>query len=164
MDENLSYSSHEGEEYDAASYGSDLEPPGLSKGYTMVHENCCRAKYKPSTAPKGGSIHICLNKSTCRSVYGGRDHSLLRAEHRAEPGLYKGIYSQTGKLLSAKAGTRTDARALELKVQAALASDRAHASTLADGVSRPSFSPILSPPPSTQDRVINPPPNIDWIF
>ena len=114
-DENLSFSSHEGEEFDAASYGSDLEPPGLAKGYTMVHVNCCRVKYKPSSGPKNGPFHICLNKATCRSVYGGKDHSVLRAGHREEAGVYEGIYGQTGKLLCAKAGTLTTARALELK-------------------------------------------------
>ena len=151
LDENLSYSSHEGDEYDAASYGSDLEPPGLAQGYTMVHENCCRARYKPSTAPKSSSSHVCLNKSSCRSVYGGKDHSVLRGGHRAEPGVYEGIYSKTGKLLCAKAGTRTTARSIELEAQECLASDRAHASTLTDRVSSPSISSIPAAYDQTSD-------------
>ena len=117
LDENLSYSSHEGEEYDAASFGSELEPPGLAQGYTVVHENCCRAHYKSSTAPKNAPYHICLNKSTCRSLYGGTDHSILRGGQRAEPGVYEGLYSTKGKLFCAKAGTRTTARAIELQDQ-----------------------------------------------
>ena len=151
LDENLSYSSHEGDEYDAASYGSDLEPPGLAQGYTMVHENCCRARYKPSTAPKNSSSHVCLNKSSCRSVYGGKDHSVLRGGYRAELGVYEGIYSKTGKLLCAKAGTRTTARSIELEAQECLASDRAHASTLTDRVSSPSISSIPAAYDQTSD-------------
>ena len=130
LDENLSYSSHEGEEYDAASYGSELQPPGLTHGFTMVHENCCRARYRPSTAPKSAPYNICLNKSTCRSLYGGTDHSILRGGQRAESGVYEGVYSKGGKLLCAKAGTRTTVRAMELQANASRASDRAHAASL----------------------------------
>ena len=96
----------------------------------MVHDDCCRARYKPSTAPKNSPYHICLNKSTCRSLYGGTDHSVLRGGHRAEPGVYEGVYSKGGKLLCAKFGTRTTARAIELMAQESRESDRAHAATL----------------------------------
>ena len=138
-DENLSFSSREGEEYEAASFGSGLQPPGLTPGYTFVHENLCRARYKPSTAPKNSAYFICLNKASCRSLYGGTEHSTLRSGQRAEPGVYQGNYGKDGKLLSAKAGTRTTVRALELASNTARTSDCAHAASL--GACPPSSSP-----------------------
>ena len=138
-DENLSFSSREGEEYEAASFGSGIQPPGLTPGYTFVHENCCRARYKPSTGPKNSAYYICLNKSSCRSLYGGTDHSTLRSGQRAEPGVYQGNYGKDGKLLSAQADTRTTVRALELASYVARASDRAHAASL--NACPPSSSP-----------------------
>ena len=144
LDENMSYSSHKGEEYNAASYGSKLQPPGLAPGYTMVHEDCCRARYKPSTAPKGSPYHICLNKATCRSIYGGTDHSVLRGGHRADPGVYEGFFGKGGKLLCAKAGTRTTARAIELMAHESRESDRAHAATLPVRASSPFLPSVFA--------------------
>ena len=82
--------------------GMSLNPPGLTPGYTMVHKKYRRARYKPSTDPKGTPYYTCLNKASCRSLYGGTDHSIQRGGQRAEAGVYKGVYGKTGKLLSAK--------------------------------------------------------------
>ena len=117
--------SSEGEgEYDEASYGSDFQPPGLTPGLVMVHEDCCRARYRPSRVPPGTPYYICLNKSTCRSLAGGR-HSVLRGEQRAVPGAYEGIFGPGGKLLAAKSGTRSTTKAVEKATQEIRASDRA---------------------------------------
>ena len=93
MDENLSFSSQEGEEYDAASLESDLQPPGMPLGYTMVPENRCRVKYKPTTGSKKSPYSIFLTKTTCRSLYGGTDHSVLHQDetNRVQPGVYEGV-------------------------------------------------------------------------
>ena len=92
MQENASISS-KGESYDDILYGSDVQPPDLAKGYVMVHENCCRARYRPSRAGKNAPYYICLNRSECRSLAGGQ-HPVLRGCQRAEPGVYEGA-SQT---------------------------------------------------------------------
>ena len=131
LDEMLSFSSEdEGEEHDAASYGSDLQPPGLVPGFTMVPSNCCRAMYKPSTVSKGSKYLICLNKESCRSLYGGKDHSALRGQRRADPGIYEGVYGKSGKLLSAKAGTLTTALELKQRSEMSRASDRSRVATM----------------------------------
>ena len=122
-------SSHDGA-YDDMSYGSDVQVPGLSGGYVRVHDNCCRVTYRPSKASKESATYICLNKSSCRSQYGGRDHSILRGGHRATSGIYEGIYGQTGKLLAAKAGSRTSVGVLDRAREESRASDRAYAATM----------------------------------
>ena len=129
--ENLSTDSSHGEDYDdLLSYGSDVQDPELSGGLVRVHEDCCRVAYRPSKAPKDSARYICLNKSSCRSQYGGRDHSILRGHHRAQPGVYEGVYGQTGKLLAAKSGTRTTASDQNRLQDEKRASDRVHASSM----------------------------------
>ena len=123
-------SGHEEASDDDISYGSDVQVPGLTDGYVRVHVNCCRVIYRPSKASKDSGKYICLNKSSCRSQYGGRDHSLLRSDHRAEPGIYQGIYGKTGKLLAAKAGSRTSDKTLDRAREEARASDRAYAASM----------------------------------
>ena len=123
-------SSHEEASDNDFSYGSDVQAPGLSDGFVRVHDNCCRVIYWPSKASKDSDKYICLNKSSCRSEYGGRDHSLLRGGHRAEPGIYEGIYGQTGKLLAAKAESRTSDKALDRTREESRASDRAYAASV----------------------------------
>ena len=109
---NSPFSSEGEEEYDEASYGSDFQPPGLAPGLVIVHEDCCRARYRPSRVPPVTPYYICLNKSTCRSLAGGR-HSVLQGGQRAEPRACEGIFSPGGKLLAAKSGTRSTAKAVE---------------------------------------------------
>ena len=121
---NSPFSSEGEEEYDEASYGSDFQPPGLASGLVMVHEDCCCARYRPSRVPPGTPYYIFLNKSTCCSLAGGR-HSVLRGGQRAEPGAYKGIFGPGGKLLAAKSGTRSTAKAAEQATKEIRASDRA---------------------------------------
>ena len=99
-------------------------PPGLAKGFVMVHEDCCRAHYRPSRVPKGTPLYICLNKSTCRSLAGGK-HQVLRSGQRAVPGAYEGIFSSSGKLLAAKSDSRSTTEAVEQVISAVRASDRA---------------------------------------
>ena len=106
-------SSHEEASDNDFSYGSDVQDRSLSDDFVRVHDNCCCMIYRPSKASKDSDKYICLNKSSCCSQYDGRDHSLLRGGHRAEPGIYEGIYGQTGKLLAAKAGSRTSDKALD---------------------------------------------------
>ena len=150
-DKNESYLDHEGEDYDATSYGSVLQPPGLTQGYTMVHENCCRARYRLYKSSPDKLYHICLNKVTCCSLYGGTYHAALRCGQRAEVGVYKGNYNgQIRKLLSAKAGTRTTARAIERISVDARESDRALAASM-DMLDRDlSIFPI----PAAKDQII----------
>ena len=54
---------------------------------------------------KDAPYYVCLNKAQCRSLAGG-NHAVLRGGHRAEPGVYEGVYGPTGKLTAAKSGTR----------------------------------------------------------
>ena len=76
---------------------------------------------------------------------------MLQGGHRADPSVYKGIYSQTGKLLCVKADMQTTACTVKLKSQESLASDHAHASTLTERMSSPSFYPI----PAADDQQIS---------
>ena len=122
--------SSEGEEaYDDMSYGSDIQSPDLAKGFVMVHENCCRARYRPSRVSKGTPFYVCLNKSDCRSLAGGQ-HAILRGGHRAVPGVYRGVYGPSGKLLAAKAGTQTTPATIEKLAAETRESDRAQAATI----------------------------------
>ena len=115
--------SSEGGAFEAASYGSDVQPPSLTKGYVRVHKDCCRARYRPSRTAKDAPFYLCLNKATCRSLAGG-NHAVLRGGHRAEPGVYKGVYGPSGKLLAAEAGTRITPEAVEREAAESRASDR----------------------------------------
>ena len=95
----------------------------------MVHENCCRARYRPSRVAKDAPYYVCLNKAGCRSLAGG-NHSVLRGGHRAEPGVYEGVYRPTGKLTAANAGTKTTTASTSRLAAEKRASDRAHATTI----------------------------------
>ena len=101
-----SFVSNEGETYDDDSYGSEVQPPDLAKGFVMVHDNCCRARYRKSRSVPEAPYLICLNKYDCRSLAGGH-HPVLRGCQRAKPGVYEGVYSPSGKLTAAKARTRS---------------------------------------------------------
>ena len=119
----------EGENYEDMSYGSDVQPPDLATGFVMVHEHCCRARYRPSRAAKDTPFLICLNKSECRSLAGGL-HPLLRGCQRAEPGVYHGVYGPSGKLTAARDGTRSSPDALSKLATEARNLNRAHAATI----------------------------------
>ena len=122
--------SSEGEDnYDDSSYGSEFQPPDITPGFVKVHENCCRARYRKSRADPNDPFLICLNKSTCRSLAGG-NHAVLRGGQRAEPGTYEGSFSRTGRLLAAKAGTRTTPESLKLAAENIRNSDRAQAAAI----------------------------------
>ena len=131
--------SSEGEAYDDSSYGSDIQPPDLGTGFVMVHENCCRARYRPSRVAKDAPYYVCLNKSGCRSLAGG-NHAVLRGGHRAEPGVYEGVYGSSGKLTAAKSGSMLPTSSVAKLAADKRAADRAHASLiggLLDDVSPP---------------------------
>ena len=115
--------------YDDASYGSDVQPPGLSKGFVMVHENCCRAIYRPSRMAKDSTDYICLNKTQCRSLAGGT-HQVLREKQRAAPGVYAGRYGKNGKLVAALVGTLTDPATLDTIADERRRADRSQALSL----------------------------------
>ena len=135
---------HEGE-YDDISYGSGVQDSGMPDGYIRVDKNVCRAVYIPISAPKNAPKYICLNKASCRTKYGGQDHLNLRNEPstRAEPGIYLGIYGQTGKLLAAKADSLTSVETMVQKQSESRASDRIHAAASMEGRSlRPGEEPF----------------------
>ena len=133
--ENLSQDStdsgHEGE-YDDVSYGSGVQDSGMPDGYIRVDRNICRAVYKPLSALKNAPMYLCLNKSSCRTKYGGQDHMSLRNDPntRGKPGIYRGIYGQTGKLTAAIADSLTTEEDLEVTRNESRASDRAHAASM----------------------------------
>ena len=56
---------------------------------------------------KDSPYHICLNKSTYRSLVGGQQSVLRGGGQRAEPGTYRVIFNSSGKLIAAKSGTCT---------------------------------------------------------
>ena len=130
MQENASFSS-EGETYDDDSYGSDIQPPDLAKGFVMVKENHCRARYRKSRSAADAPYLICLNKSDCRSLAGGR-HPVLRGCQRAEPGVYEGVYSSIGKLTAARSGTRSSIQSLAKSDSDTRASNRAQAASIGE--------------------------------
>ena len=134
---NSTDSSH-GETYDDISYASGVHDSGLPDGFIRVDENVCRALYKPLSAPKGAPMYMCLNKASCRTKYGGQDHSNLRCNPntRAKPGIYKGIYGQTGKLTAAIADSLTTVGELDRARKKSLASDRALAASMEGRVKR----------------------------
>ena len=137
----------EGETYDDNSYGSGILTPGLTEGFVMVTENCCRARYCPSRVAKDAPFYICLNKSSCRSLAGGH-HPVLRGGHRADPGVYEGIYGPRGKLVAAQAGTRHTHANTERMAEESRASNRAQADAIGGLTS--GGSAIFSTP-DTQD-------------
>jgi len=126
---NTSDSSGGENEYDDASYGSSFQPPGLSQDFVMVHESCCRARYRPSRMAKDAPFYICLNRSTCRSLAGGQ-HPVLRGKHRSQSGVYEGIFGSNGKLLAAKSGTLTTSDSQKQMAEASRAADRAQAEAI----------------------------------
>ena len=97
--------------YDNASYGSDVQPPSMTDGFVLVLEDSCRARYRPSRTAKTSPFYVCLNKSECRSLAGGR-HSVLRGKARVKPGVYCGVYGRNGKLIAAQDGTHTSPESL----------------------------------------------------
>ena len=125
------------DEYDDSSYGSDFQPSDVEPGLVVVHEKCCRARYRKSRAGPNDPFLICLNKSTCRSLAGG-NHAVLRGGQRAEPGTYVGIFSRNGKLLAAKSGTRSTPENLKATVESIRESDRAQAAAI-DGLTAEGF-------------------------
>ena len=92
----------------------------------MVHEQCCRARYRPSRVAKDKPLYICLNKATCRSLV-DLQHPVLRGGQRAEPGEYEGVYCHSGKLVAAKSGNRTTPMTVERFASESRESDRAQA-------------------------------------
>lgn len=79
MPQNTSDSSGGG--YDDLSDASDIDPLGLAKGFVMIHENYCQARYRPGRVSKDTLLYVCLNKPDWRSLAqatSGRSRSISR--------------------------------------------------------------------------------------
>ena len=83
--DNLSQNSTDyshGEDYKDVLYGSGVQASGIPDGFVCVHDNVFCAVYKPLQVPKSAPIYICLNKSSCKTKYGGHGHASLRSNPR----------------------------------------------------------------------------------
>ena len=110
--------------YDDVLYGSDVQPPEMAKGYVLVLEDSCRARYHRSRTAKDSPFYVCLNQAGYRSLAGGK-HLVLRGQARAKSGVYGGIYGKNGKLIGAQDGTCTSPESLSKIANERRKSDRA---------------------------------------
>jgi len=74
-------------------------------GTLTLTEACCHARYRSKTALSDNKrLYICIHKYTCRKREGGY-HGALQSNHRAEPGIYEGVFHKNGKPIAALAGS-----------------------------------------------------------